>query len=448
MFFHRGKSSPADNQTHTEQFLGNPSTNGPDRVMLLDDPIEAGRLRLQLISEAKHTLDICYHTIVAGDYSDLFFAEILKAADRGVTVRILFEGKVGGMANSSTRPILDALLSHEHITVAKYEPLNILKPWTWNNILHDKYLIADETLVITGGRNIGDKLYHPAGYDGRLVHDLDVLIYRFSQNEGSLEAFSHYADSLWDLSFVKILSFSDLSARRQRAVDDTKTKLLERAAVIETQNPQFFSSWITSWEESTIATKKVTLIHNPLGRGSKAPKIWDELMSLCTLAQERIIIQSPYIVPLKNQIKDLEALSNVTYITNSSYATPNFFGYGGYLRKKTQVVATGDVIEYMGEGSVHSKSGVIDETLGIVGTFNLDPRSLHLDTETMIIIESEQFVDQLVDYYESLQAESAVYHQDGTVTPSEIHGIRQPGLGKRILLTFAAIITWPITLLV
>ena len=38
---------------------------------------------------------------------------------------------------------------------------------------------------------------------------------------------------------------------------------------------------------------------------------------------------------------------------------------------------------------------MFDEQLSVIGTFNVDPRSSYLNTESMVIIDSKQFADTL-----------------------------------------------------
>lgn len=49
---------------------------GPDRGILIDDPLESGMARLKIIDNAKETLDIAYFSIDSGESPNLFFRGI------------------------------------------------------------------------------------------------------------------------------------------------------------------------------------------------------------------------------------------------------------------------------------------------------------------------------------------------------------------------------------
>lgn len=108
---------------------------------------ESGAARVQLIKQANESIDIAYHTLSEGTYSDYFFKTLIEAADRGVKVRIIWDGLIGGMRGN----IRNALASHENIELYLFEPLNLFKPWTIHHRLHDKILLADGKYLITGG---------------------------------------------------------------------------------------------------------------------------------------------------------------------------------------------------------------------------------------------------------------------------------------------------------
>jgi putative cardiolipin synthase len=45
--------------------------------------------------------------------------------------------------------------------------------------------------------------------------------------------------------------------------------------------------------------------------------------------------------------------------------------------------------------SLHTKAAVIDEKIAVVGSFNLDPRSNYINTETSVIVHDEKFAKAL-----------------------------------------------------
>lgn len=365
-----------------------------EMVSLLENPQEAGMMRLELIRKAKETIDISYHTFSEGVYSSLFVNELFNAAERGVRIRFLNDGIVGGFRSSAKRTAR-ALSSYENITVALYEPFN-LNPYSWNNRLHDKYLLVDGQRLITGGRNISDKTFMPDDFKGHVVFDRDILI-AGERGKGVIKEAEAYIDKLWSCPYVKKM-------KRHKRDERYIEKLKEEGKRNKILHPEFFKH---PDEVHFFSADGIHIVSNPIGRGSKKPVIWNELLELMRNSNGDIIIQSPYIVLFNSQIKELMALEkNITFYTNSSDSTPNLPAFPHYLPKRDNLDVFSDIFEYVGKGSVHTKTYVIGDDLSVIASFNLDPRSLHLDTETAYVIRSEEFNKHLRSLYKELEKES------------------------------------------
>ena len=173
-------------------------TQSCDRVALVEMPQDGFKTRLKIIDEAEERLDISYYAMHMGETTDIFLGSILDAAERGVKVRILVDGQFGGLTKFN-KLYSDAIGSHENIELRVYNTPNILKPWTWNGCLHDKYIIADDSVLLLGGRNIGDKYFAPESFSGELSFDRDVLIYNAQRSSSSaLFSVRDYMDSIWN----------------------------------------------------------------------------------------------------------------------------------------------------------------------------------------------------------------------------------------------------------
>jgi putative cardiolipin synthase len=118
-------------------------------------------------------------------------------------------------------------------------------------------------------------------------------------------------------------------------------------------------------------------------------------------ARESVIIESPYLVPSRAFIRGLrrarERGLRVRILTNSLATTDNLFPQAGYVGHKKWLVAHGvELWEATGPECLHSKTAVIDGRRAIVGSFNLDPRSEHLNTELALVLESRQVAETLL----------------------------------------------------
>lgn len=81
------------------------------------------------------------------------------------------------------------------------------------------------------------------------------------------------------------------------------------------------------------------------------------------------------------------------YLTNSMASSPNYPAFSAYSSQRAKFLATGvEIYEYQSTDSIHGKSCVADGRISVVGSFNLDDRSLYIDTESVLIIDSPEFL--------------------------------------------------------
>lgn len=150
-------------------------------LMLLRND-EALRWRLLLADLAEETLDIQVFLWKGDASSDLLLDRVIKAADRGVRVRIL----VDDVHLIGEDRAVAALSQHPQIEVRLFNPskgrsgsrilygiefLGNVKQL--NQRMHNKLMVADNRFTIVGGRNIGDE-YFGLNPEHNFV-DFDVL---------------------------------------------------------------------------------------------------------------------------------------------------------------------------------------------------------------------------------------------------------------------------------
>jgi len=422
---------------------------GPDRAVLLEDREFSGSARIDIIRQAESAIDVAYYTVHKGSSAELFFANLLKAADRGVSVRILLDGMFHNLRGSYSE-LRHALALHPNIELKLYEPFSPLKPWTWHNRLHDKIIIADSSIFITGGRNIGDK-YYLEDYEGDPVFDRDVLLLNSSPElyeESMLSQADAYFTELWDHSFSQ--SVSPPARDAQIAQAETYARELQQwAREIMAEHPEHFDQSI-DWRDLTVPANTAHLITNPLERWNKRPWVWAEITRLLSQAEDSAYIQSPYIIPtspMRTHIREIPA-EEVTVLTNSLASSPNFFAISGYCNHR-RLIAGQDLslYEYHGEGSIHGKSFVIDSRLSLIGAFNIDPRSAYLSTESMVVIDSEPLAVQLEENLKDIISESLEVREDLSYKEDPDVEERPVSIPKQIIVFLLRIITYPFSFL-
>jgi len=362
--------------------------HGNDGAALLNDRLKSFDARIHLLQDATDYIDIAYYTVYPGEAADIFFGEVLSAADRGVHVRILLDGIFHNL-RFSLRSAFHALTHHQNIELRYWEPFNPFKPWTWQHRLHDKLLLVDGRYGILGGRNIGDQYYFD-DEQYKPVFDMDVLIRGDADvSTSGLHAARSYFETLWHAPYAELQEPSRITERK--VVDATNT-YMEAASKYETSSDL----------PACVPVAMIHMVHNPLDRGSKDPAVLYAIRDYSNSARERIVLQSPYIIINGAMRKHAEFTGEAEriFLTNSEAVSPNYLAIAGYLNNRKRLLRSSDIFEYQGPGSLHGKTILIDGTTVGIGTFNMDPRSSFLSTETMVFMESERLASQLEEMLE------------------------------------------------
>ena len=101
-------------------------------------------------------------------------------------------------------------------------------------------------------------------------------------------------------------------------------------------------------------------------------------------------------------------------------SSPNLPAFSCYTFERKGLVKTGvQIYEYQSEDSIHGKSYLFDGHISAVGSFNLDDRSLYIDTESMLVIDSPEFYQELSGAIESYQAKALLVGPDNRYVPDE-----------------------------
>jgi putative cardiolipin synthase len=129
---------------------------------------EAMRWRLLLADMAQETLDMQYFIWKGDACGDLLLERVIKAADRGVRVRILVDDIYVIDADRAVA----ALSQHPQIDVRLFNPAKtrtgsiivrglefIGNIQQMNHRMHNKLIVADNRFTIVGGRNIGNEYF-------------------------------------------------------------------------------------------------------------------------------------------------------------------------------------------------------------------------------------------------------------------------------------------------
>jgi cardiolipin synthase C len=356
-----------------------------DRALILESPDDAVQARVDLIQRAQNSIDAQYY-IVGNDYFTLAGLALLRdAARRGCQVRLIMDGR-SNMLNKDVH----AELQREHILVKLYHPITLGTLSLLFHRMHDKGLNVDRKYMIRGGRNAEGDYF---GYWKHNFVDRDVYIEGRAVTDSCV-----YFDRLWNSKEVAPVALvADPTGAHadqgRRILDEAKQKL--RAGKFPRLNSGI------DWTSKAREVKLTEFLHDPVGKKNIEFGIAQALRSKLLKTRHSILIETPYLVPTTDFVTDLTTLrkrgvSKIEILTNSSATNDDLFVSVGYEAAKRKLLGMGvDLWEYRGPDTIHAKSAVLDDELALIGSFNMDPRSQHLNTETAVAIPDRMTARQL-----------------------------------------------------
>ncbi len=375
-------------------------TVSPDRAYVIEDNQEALLERLKMIEHAQERIILSTFEFRADESGKDVLAALLAASERGVRIQIIVDG-APAFLQMRRSGYFHALSAEENVEIREYNRLNLFKPWKSMGRLHDKYLIVDEDRYILGGRNTYDYFLGEHGYKD---YDRDVLVYTTDPDSpaSSIHQVEQYFDSIW--TFRDSKPFRTWKPEKTRA---ERQELEARYQSLKAQYPEIAEE--PDYIAKTLEVNKITLLSNPIHVYAKEPTVFYALAELMKQATGDISIHTPYVICNDWMYEELREICdrnpNTRMMTNSAANNGNLFGAADYLAHKAELLDTGlQIYEYEGGVSYHCKSIFAGDRLAIVGSFNMDLRSVYLDTELMLVIDSEDLTRQLRDNMEAYEA--------------------------------------------
>jgi phosphatidylserine/phosphatidylglycerophosphate/cardiolipin synthase-like enzyme len=127
------------------------------------------------------------------------------------------------------------------------------------------------------------------------------------------------------------------------------------------------------------------------------------LIRLVRSAREEVFIQSPYLVLPEEAADILEEAAargvKITVLTNSPLSSDNAMSQGVFLEQWPELLARVPGLRIYVAGdrhNLHSKLAVFDGRLALVGTYNLDPLSMALNSELVAAAWSSPLAGDLL----------------------------------------------------
>jgi putative cardiolipin synthase len=352
------------------------ATARADVVRILDDDREAAQARVDLIRQAKDSIEILYF-MAKDDRVALALLQLLRdARRRGVRdVRVVIDG--------SFRRIPKAVLSHlrdEGVLIRTYHPFDLRHPTWMLHRMHEKVIVVDGKRYLTGGRNLAES-YFGLGREMN-YRDLDIYV----DGPSAADAQQRF-ETVWNSRDVADLHGHVTGRTKREAAQHLGDALesLTRSGFIDL-GP------MRDWNNGALDVGAVRFL--------AGHDVGGDMADLIAAAKESVVIESPYFIPPRFfrelLLKKLSEGVRIVVVTNSVRSTDGLLPQVGYLKYRSEFARAGiDFREYKGPDCLHGKVILVDGRVVMIGSYNIDPRSQYLNTEITCVAENEELARQL-----------------------------------------------------
>jgi putative cardiolipin synthase len=394
--------------------------------------------RLLLADMAEETLDMQYFLWKGDASGDLLLDRVIKAADRGVRVRILVDD-IFIIGEDRT---VAALSQHPNIEMRIFNPMTgrstsaLLFALEYlgnieqlNHRMHNKLIVADNRFAIVGGRNIGKEYF---GLNPKHnFTDFDVVAFGPVANKVSY-SFDIYWNNQWAYPGEALLQNYRDQELLPLLLEELQEHLVskEKLLVEFQQQKQDWNTLLLKLEQTMKSGTARVIYDEPLV-GEKIPPVQliETLGELTVNAQHELLISTPYFIPHEdfyNDVPDKIARGvRVVVLTNSLGSTNHPIVHSGYKKHRKKVLEMGvELFEMRHDATargkfdtppvqskafgLHAKYMVIDRKFTFVGSLNLDPRSIYINTEMGLIIDSAKLAEAVAqEFNEELKPENS-----------------------------------------
>ncbi|AKC32060.1 cardiolipin synthase [Candidatus Pantoea carbekii] len=330
-----------------------------NEIQLLTNTDNAMHTLIQDIQQARHSIEMVFYIWQPGGLADEVAKSFIAAALSGVSCRLMLDS-AGSVA--FFRSPWANMMRNAGIDVVEALQVSILRVFLRRIDLrqHRKLVLIDNYLAYTGSMNLADPRF-------------------FKQNVG-------------------VGQWIDLMVRMKGPIAITMD--IVYACDWETETGKRILSLNPLYENIPFkedSNHTIQIIAS--GPGFPEDIIHQALLTAVYSAREQLIMTTPYFVPSDDLLHAIctaaqrgVEVSIVVPLHNDSllvgWASRAFF---------TEMLEAGVKIYQFKDGLLHSKSVLVDKQLSLVGTVNLDMRSLWLNFEIILVIDDSDFGQNLAD---------------------------------------------------
>jgi putative cardiolipin synthase len=404
----------------------------------LESGLDAFVARFVLAEAAQRSLDLQYYIWHADASGRLLLDALLRAADRGVRVRLLIDD-IGTSADDTDLLVVAA---HPNVELRLFNPLALRSARTLgllaefertNRRMHNKSFTVDNQMSIVGGRNIGDEYF--AAREDVEMRDFDVIAVGpvVAQVSGAFDLY-------WNSAMVYPIEALARDKPDAQAIAQARAAL--QAFVESQQDGPYAQALLRSPLAKRVRAHAVEyfwgdarMVFDDPQKIEAAPTeeethLQTKLRSEVAPPESEVLVLSPYFVPGDEGVESLRRLRQrgvkVRIVTNSLASTDVVSVHSGYQRYRKPLLEAGielyelkpsaaqkqdEAAKRRGDSThgvsgskraaLHAKTLIADRRTLFVGSMNLDPRSLFLNTEIGVILEMPEMARAFVERFDA-----------------------------------------------
>ncbi|WP_410476899.1 cardiolipin synthase [Lactobacillus helsingborgensis] len=348
------------------------------------------------IKNAKQSVNVEFYTFYNDEIGNDFLDLLIKKAQEGVSVRLLYDawGSMG-----ATKAWFDQLRKAGGVVLPFITSRNMITRYRINYHLHRKIVVVDGKTSWTGGFNIGD------------------------QYLSRKKKFGYWRDSQ-----VRIVGSASLLLQ-ERFVMDWNASIQKENQVITFNTILFPNLDENDIHRGDVATQIVSD-----GPDSYNANMRNGIMRLMSLAKKRVWIQTPYLIPDDAMFATLQTIarSGVDLRIMIPCKPDHPFIYRATQWYANELSRYGIKIYIYNKGFIHAKTIVVDDSFSTVGSMNQDYRSYDLNFEDVAVFYDKNFTLEVAKSFEDDMKVSSL------LTPEDI---AKQGRWLKILQSFSRMLS-------
>jgi putative cardiolipin synthase len=394
--------------------------------------------RILMARSAERTLDLQYFIFRGDETGQLLAQELKRAADRGVRVRILVDD---GDTVAGDEQILD-LGGHPNVEVRVFNPFDyrghnaflrhidfMLHKGRLDYRMHNKLFVVDNSVALIGGRNVGNQ-YFQIDPESQFADDDVFAAGNIAQRLS--KTFDEYWNSTLAVPTAQLRRIRSASKPRTNpSFKDSGIDYAARVASGEPYNGLVSGRTALTWAPATVVCDSPD--KKSVEQGTKAGRLMaQEVIAAMKEVNTELLMITPYFVPSDGELDLLKTLrdrnAKVRVLSNSLESAPELAAQAGYAKDRIGLLKQGvelyevrallgktrgsgqtRTVSRYGNYGLHAKLYVLDRQRLYIGSMNYDQRSLRINTEIGLIIDSPELAAQAANRFEAMIGPEEAY---------------------------------------